>query len=78
MEKENFVQLLEDTFKNNFELPALTDYGTSTSFTYGEIAKEIARLHILFAECKVKRGDKIALVGKNNSRWCIAYLATVT
>jgi long-chain acyl-CoA synthetase len=78
MEKENFVQLLENTFKNNYDLPALTDYGTSTSFTYGETAKEIAKLHLLFEECKVKRGDKIALVGKNNSRWCIAYMATVS
>jgi long-chain acyl-CoA synthetase len=78
MEKENFVRLFEGSFKNNYDLPALTDYGTGTSFTYGEIAKEIAKLHILFDECKVKKGDKIALVGKNSSRWCIAYMASVT
>ncbi|GHV23400.1 long-chain-fatty-acid--CoA ligase [Clostridia bacterium] len=78
MDKENFVKLLEDTFKNNFDLPALTDYGTSTSFTYGEISREIAKLHILFDECKIRKGDKIALVGKNSSRWCIAYMASIT
>jgi long-chain acyl-CoA synthetase len=78
MEKENFVKLFEKSFRNNFDSPALTDYGTATSFTYGEIAMEIEKLHILFEECKVKKGDKIALVGKNNSRWCIVFVATIT
>lgn len=78
MEKENLIKLYEASFKKNFELTGLTDYGTDTSFTYGEIAKEIEKIHILFEECKIRRGDKIALIGKNTTRWCIAYIATIT
>jgi Long-chain acyl-CoA synthetases (AMP-forming) len=78
MEKENFIKLYEVAFKTYFDYPALSDYATNTRFSYGEIAKEIQKLHILFEESGVKEGDKIALVGKNNTRWCIAFLATVT
>lgn len=78
MKKENFIKLYEESFKNNFELKALTDYGTNTSFTYGEFAQEVEKLHILFDKCKIRKGDKIALIGKNTSRWCITYIATVT
>lgn len=78
MEKENFIKLYEESFRNNFDLKGLTDYGTGISFTYGEIAKEIEKLHILFEKCQIRRGDKIAVVGRNNTRWCMAYIATVT
>jgi long-chain acyl-CoA synthetase len=78
MEKENFIKLFEKSFKDNFNYLAFTDYGTDVSYTYGEAAKEIAKLHILFDEYGIKEGDKIALVGKSTSRWCIAYMAVVT
>ncbi|MDR0428273.1 MAG: AMP-binding protein [Dysgonamonadaceae bacterium] len=78
MNKDNFIKLFEESFKNNFDLPALNDYATETAFTYGELAEEIEKLHILFAEYKIRKGDKIALIGKNTSRWCIAYMATIT
>lgn len=73
-----FVKRYEQSLRDNFELPALTDYRSETTYTYGDVAREIEKLHILFSECKVQKGDKIALIGKNNSRWCVAYLATVT
>ncbi len=78
MIKENFIKLYEDSLKQNWELPAISDYGESQEYTYGELAKEIARLHILFEECRLRRGEKIALIGKNNSNWCLIYLAAVT
>ena len=78
MIKENFIKLYENSFKENWDLKALSDYGDSRYYTYGELAREIAKLHLIFDECRIRRGDKIALVGKNNSRWCAAYLATVT
>ena len=76
--EENFIKLYEDSFRKNFDLQGLNDYGTNIKFTYGEIAKEIAKLHILFEECGIQQGDRIALIGKNTSRWCIVYIATVT
>ncbi|GHT67035.1 long-chain-fatty-acid--CoA ligase [Bacteroidia bacterium] len=78
MEKITFIKRYEESFRKNFDFPAMTDYGSGETFTYGGVAKEIAKLHILFKECKVNPGDKISVIGKNSSRWCIAHLATVT
>ena len=78
MIKENFIKLYEHSFRENWELPCYTDYGENNSYTYGEVAQEIARLHLLFKHCQLRRGDKIAIIGKNNARWCIAYMATIT
>ena len=78
MIKENFIKLYENSFKENWDLPLYTDYGEDTTYTYGQVAEEIAKLHLIFQHCSLRRGDKISLIGKNTSRWCIAYLATVT
>ncbi|MGL4779703.1 MAG: AMP-binding protein [Bacteroidales bacterium] len=78
MIKENFIQLFADSFKKNWELKALSDYVEKTSFTYGEVATEVAKLHMLFEACHIKQGDKIALIGRNTSSWCIVYMATIT
>lgn len=78
MIKKNFIKLYEHSFKENWDLPCYTDYGEDTTFTYGQVAEEIAKLHLLFQHCSLRRGDKISIIGKNTSRWCIAYLATVT
>jgi len=73
-----FIKLYEKSFRENFDFPALADYGTNVNYTYGALAKEIAKLHILFKECNLKNGDKISLVGKNTSDWGIVHLATFT
>ena len=78
MIKENFIKLYENSFKENWDLPCYTDYGEDNSFTYGQVAEEIAKLHLLFQHCSLRRGDKISIIGKNTSRWCIAYMATIT
>lgn len=78
MIKENFIKLYENSFRENWELPCYSDYGEHNAYTYGEVAEEIAKLHLLFKHCSLRRGDKIAVIGKNNARWCIAYMATVT
>lgn len=78
MIKENFIKLYENSFKENWDLPCYTDYGKDNAFTYGQVAEEIAKLHLLFQHCSLRRGDKISIIGKNTSRWCIAYMATIT
>lgn len=78
MISQNFIKLYEDSFKNNWELPALTDYKEGSSFTYGELAREIAKLHLLFAELGIVKGEKISLVGKNHSSWSILFMASIT
>ena len=77
MLKENFVQTLEASIRHNWELPAFTDY-KGEHLAYSDVAIKIARIHLVFEECGVQRGDKVALVGKNSSNWGIIYLATIT
>jgi len=78
MIEQNFIKTYENSFKKNWELPALTDYKGDTSYTYGELAREIAKLHLLFSELGIEKGDKISLVGKNHSSWSILFMATIT
>jgi len=75
---ENFIKLYEQAFRDFFELPALSDYGTDITFTYKELAVEIEKLHILFAEHGIRQGDAIALVGKNSAYWGVVFLASIT
>ena len=75
---ENLLKIYETSFREHRELPALTDYFKEETFSYYEMAKEIAKLHLLYEEAGIKRGDKIALIGRNNPRWCITYIATIT
>ncbi|WP_080904573.1 AMP-binding protein [Parabacteroides sp. Marseille-P3160] len=78
MVKENLIKLYQESFKTNWDLPSLTDYTTGNTFYFSDVAREIARFHILFKECHIRKGDKIALVGKDSPRWFIAYMATIT
>lgn len=78
MIQENFIRLFEDSFRNNWDLPGYSNYGEELTLTYSDIAKKVARLHILFEQCHIEPNDKIALVGRNNSNWALVYLATVT
>ena len=76
--QENLIKIFENSFREHREMSALTDYFKGENFSYYELAKEIAKLHLLFKEAGIKQGDKIALIGRNNPRWCITWLATVT
>ena len=66
-EKYNFVKIYERSFQNNWDRPAVTDYGTDVTLTYGQLAINIEKLHVLFKECGVKKDDKIAVMGRNTS-----------
>jgi len=74
----NFVKMFERAFHDNWERPAVSDYGTDVTLTYGQLAINIEKLHILFKECGIKKDDKVAVMGKNNTNWVAVYLATIT
>ena len=78
MLQENLLKIYETSFRENREMSALTDYFKNETFSYYEMAKEIAKLHLLFKKAGIKHGDKIALIGRNNPRWCITYIGTIT
>ena len=74
---EHFLTYINNSIKENWNNPALSNYGAN-SYTYGEVASEIEKMHILFEKCGIKKNDKIALCAKNSAEWCITYLAIVT
>ncbi|MBR5466311.1 MAG: AMP-binding protein [Bacteroidaceae bacterium] len=73
----HFVSLLNESIKENWASPAITNFGGNT-YTYGQIAEQIAKYHILFAETGIKKGDKVALYARNSAEWIVAYFATLT
>lgn len=75
---ENIIKIYEKSFREHWELPALTDYTEGKTLTYGQLAKEIARLHVLYKQCQIKKGDKIVVIGKNTSNWIVAYMSAIT
>lgn len=78
MSNENLLQIYASSFRKNWELPALTEFGSGQTMTYADLSRRIAALHLLFRESGVRRGDKIALMGKNSFSWVVVYMATLT
>ena len=78
MLERNLIKIYEQSFRDNREMSALTDYFKGETFSYYEVAKEVAKIHLMFKEAGIEKGDKIALIGRNNTRWCISYIATIT
>lgn len=74
---DNINLYISDAIKNNWDGLALTDFDGS-SFQYRDVARKIAKLHILYKKTGIKKGDKIALCGKNSAQWAIAFLSIVT
>lgn len=78
MMQENLIKLYEKSFRENWDLPVLSDYSEKKTITYGEFAREIARIHLFYKQCGIKQGDKIALLGKCNTNWVKVFTATIT
>jgi len=78
MMKENTIKIFEHSFIENWDLPALSDYNSGETMTYGEFARNIARLHLLYKHSGIKQGDKIALIGKNTPNWVTVFIGTIT
>lgn len=73
----SFNSYIEKSILNNWDKDALTDYKGPT-LQYHDVARKIEKLHILFENSGLQKGDKIALYGRNSSHWAVAFLATVT
>ncbi len=74
----DLINTYQQSFVDNFPLPALSDFVTGKTMTYGDLAKRIARLHLFFEAAGLHPGDKVALLGKNNLNWVCAYMASLT
>lgn len=76
--QENIVEIYEKSFRDNWELPALTDYTEGKTTTYGQFARDIAQIHLFFKLAGVKKGDKIALIGRNTPYWVTVFIGSIT
>ena len=72
-----FNEIIERSIIDNWDYDALTDYKGAT-LQFHDVARKIEKLHILFENGGVKKGDKIALCGRNSANWAVAFLATLT
>lgn len=77
MLKENYTQFVWNSILENWDHTAFKNY-ESASYTYGEVGRVIYYMHKLFTRCAIRKGDKIALIGKNCAEWAMAYQAIVT
>ncbi len=72
---KHYLQYLTEVMSHQWNDVALTDYNEDHEYTFGQLATEMLRLHVLFEQLGIKRGDKIAIAGRNCANWAVAYLA---
>jgi len=74
----HLIKRLEKVIREQWDEPALTDYGSDVTFRYRDVAYRICYLHLLFESLDIKPGDKIAVCDRNSSNWAISMLAVLT
>jgi len=74
---QSYNALIEKSIIDHWDMDALTDYKGQT-LQYHDVARKIEKVHILFENSGIQKGDKIALCGRNSSQWTVAFLATLT
>jgi long-chain acyl-CoA synthetase len=77
MMKQNLVCMIRESIRQHWSLPALSDY-QGRSMRYADVGREIMRLHAMFSKAHLRKGDRIALMGRNCSNWGVVYLSAVT
>ena len=75
--ENSFNAIVEKSIKDNWDFDALTDY-KSLTLQYKDVARKIEKMHILFEQVGIKKGDKIAICGRNSSHWGVSFLAVIT
>ena len=75
--EQSFIAYIENSIKEKCDLDAMTDYKGAT-LQYKDVARKIEKLHIIFEASGIKKGDKIAVCGRNSSHWGVTFLATLT
>ena len=73
----HYLSILQTTMRENWEKPVLSDYRGET-FTFADMASQMARLHRIFDAAGVEAGDRVALAAKNSARWAMAFLSIAT
>ncbi len=77
MEYKSFNEYIENSIKENWERIALSDFD-GVSYHYKDIARKIAKLHLILESANIQKGDKVAICGRNSAHWAVAFFATIT
>ncbi len=77
MRNNSFLQLIEQSIRTNWELPAFTDYQGKTLY-FKDFAQEIEKMHDFFRAADLKRGDKISICGRNSTNWAITFFSALS
>ena len=77
MEFTSVNKIFEAGFRKNWERPAISNY-QGVTLKYGDVARRMEKLHIMFEECGLQKGDKVAICSRNQANWAVSFLATMT
>lgn len=78
LKEKSLIKRIEKAFREAWDHPALTNYGTTLHYDYKDVAERVAYLHLLLDEMGVKPGEKVALCDKNSANWVVTQLALIT
>ena len=70
-------KIFEESIRKNWDRPAISNY-QGVTLHYRDLARRIAKLHIMFEECGLEKGDKVALCSRNQANWVVSFLAAMT
>ena len=77
MEFKSVNKIIENSFRENWDRPALSNY-QGVTLSYRDVARRIAKLHIAFEQCGLQKGDKVAICSRNQANWGVSFLAALT
>ena len=77
MEFTSVNKIFEESFRKNWDRPAISNY-QGVTLKFGDVARRMEKLHIMFEECGLSKGDKVALCSRNQANWAVVFLATMT
>ena len=77
MEFTSVNKLYQEAFKKNWDRPAISNYHGET-LHYKDVARRMEKLHIMFEECGLQKGDKVAICSRNQANWAVTFLAIMT
>ena len=77
MEFTSVNLLFQEAFKKNWDRPAISNY-QGVTLHYRDVARRIEKMHIMFEECGLQKGDKVAICSRNQANWAVAFLSAMT
>lgn len=78
MIEQNLIKLFEEKYKEYWSLPAFSNYEAGRTYSFADMAKWVAKVHLILEHNEVKKGDKVALIGKDCAEWCMTWMGIIT